>query len=1307
MQLAKRQSAVRRLGLAVLLFLCAGLAVAQDTVTGAFEGTVTDSQTGEPIAQAAVVITNQATGVAYNRRSDARGRFFQGLLTPGVYKISVASAGYETREVLQTLKISYTGEVVPVPVALDPATPGATPTPTPAPGATPGPTPAPSPALRAEDTDLRAGIGGTDGARRGSFSVSEAGGLPLGGVTTTRTFDELALLTPGVAPPPPTRGSGAGPGVGAGVGTSGQFAVNGLRSRANNFTVDGSDNNDEDIGVRRQGFVALVPQPIESIQEYQIIAGLAPAQFGRNLGAQVNAVSKSGGREFHGSVFGFFNSEKLNARNFFDTRGTNAAVPVMSASGQRVLDCGTTLPFFCPPVGRPITSAYESGGEDSFTFAQSGVTLGGPLARKRRTFFFASLENQFINASQEQSFAVPTIEQRGVANTGATGLCRDPFNPTPTFCDPNVLPAYPTNIFGDTIFSLFPFPNNPAGVYGRNTFTQTLPAGGRGLIASGKIDHNWDWNGREQSFTGRYNFTQDGRDIGSVGEALFASLRARVRTQNLSLFYNSRLNAPDARRNLFNQLRLSYGRTRLNFRELRDTTFLRPSSELPNEPFLLNAPIFLNSTSPNLDASGFPTGPNTGPVFYNRVSQNGETEDVLGPVGQVNIAGFSPIGTDVFNFPQNRVNNTYQLADNLSVRAGNHAFTFGADTRRTDLNSFLPRNARPLITFNGAPELDFNDATDDIILTNRFIRPETFAAAAAASGFSQTLARRGETAISLRYYQLNFFAQDEWRMRPGLSLSLGLRYEHNTPPRERRGLIEDSFDDPDLSVVPGLRRFIAGRDEIFKTERSNFAPRLGLAFSPNLFGNNRASVFRAGYGIFYDQILGAVVSQSRNVYPDFLTLDLAGGLSNLLFISGNGVGGSACPFLSLCPFELINPQITIDPVFGVRLVRPGTLNTLNPALTVAQIRDIGDLVSGQGIPPQSGFGATLPAPRLATPTAQHYSLTFEQQLTRRAAFSVAYAGTQGRHLLRFTTPNLGRNAFLVPVTTAVGRLDDPFFFASQPFFYGVTLPPGFVNARGDDFASFRPVADVGAIDQFETTANSRYDALQAQFRFRARAFNFNAAYTFSRTDDDVSDVFDLAGASALPQNNFNLRAERGPASFDARHRFTYYFVYDLPSYRDSSPLVRAVLGGLQITSGGQAQSGLPFTVNSIFDVNFDGNLTDRLDNENGLARTGDGRQPLRLTTANTQSFLAAVGRDGRLGRNSFRAGGLLNLDAALAKRWPLARAQQIQLRVEVFNLTNRDNFGLPVRFLEAPGFGAATDTATPARRVQFTLKYLF
>src|SRR5205085_9928810 len=211
----------------------------------------------------------------------------------GRYRVVVKAQNYKVYESdkVQRVDITLTNKAVPVPISLEPLTVAeAKP---PQPGVTPIPPPNFPPAKTggaavtaksaAEDSDIRNEINTTDGRRGGGFREKEVSTLPVGGTTLVRSFDELALLLPGVAAPPQTQGSVAGPGVGAGVGSAGQFAVNGLRSRANNFTIDGSDNNDEDIGVRRQGFLALVPQPIESIQAYHVITLLAPAQFGRNL----------------------------------------------------------------------------------------------------------------------------------------------------------------------------------------------------------------------------------------------------------------------------------------------------------------------------------------------------------------------------------------------------------------------------------------------------------------------------------------------------------------------------------------------------------------------------------------------------------------------------------------------------------------------------------------------------------------------------------------------------------------------------------------------------------------------------------------------------------------------------------------------------------------------------------------------------------------------------------------------------------------------------------------------------------------
>jgi hypothetical protein len=221
---------------------------------------------------------------------------------------------------------------------------------------------------------------------------------------------------------------------------------------------------------------------------------------------------------------------------------------------------------------------------------------------------------------------------------------------------------------------------------------------------------------------------------------------------------------------------------------------------------------------------------------------------------------------------------------------------------------------------------------------------------------------------------------------------------------------------------------------------------------------------------------------------------------------------------------------------------------------------------------------------------------------------------------------------------------------------------------------------------------------------------YQVAYTFSKATDDVSDVFDLAGASALPQDSLeeNFVSERGPANFDVRHRFSYNFNYVFPELRNRSRAVRFFLGELELASTGQFQTGQPFTVNSIFDVNFDGNLTDRLNTTEGIVVTGDNRQPLRLTVNPfLNTLLAPPGQNGSIGRNTFRAGNLLLVNLAIIKNFAITKRQMLNFRAEIFNLTNRANFGIPVRFLEAPGFGQATDTVTPGRRIQFALKYSF
>jgi hypothetical protein len=417
------------------------------------------------------------------------------------------------------------------------------------------------------------------------------------------------------------------------------------------------------------------------------------------------------------------------------------------------------------------------------------------------------------------------------------------------------------------------------------------------------------------------------------------------------------------------------------------------------------------------------------------------------------------------------------------------------------------------------------------------------------------------------------------------------------------------------------------------------------------------------------------VSQSRNVFPTFLTLNFG------------GIAASVQPV----GLTLSNPgrQFFLVGNDLVPLQVPGSLNRYNPDLPLSEFFNFIRFFF------PSALAATLPSRTLEMPMAHHYSVMLEQQLDANRVVAISYVGTVGRHLLRFTTPNLG------PSSTVTATAVVPFQLTTQQGVF--QIPEAFGLVRSPN----RPVAGIGAVVNFETSATSIYHALQLEARGRlARAFNYQVSYTLSNARDDVSDVFDLAGASELPQNSITFAGERGPANFDVRHRFTANFVYDVPAPAKGS-VRRLFLSGLQLAGTSQIQTGQPFTVNSVIDVNLDGNLTDRLDTTSGLLVTGDRRQPLQLTTSDTTSLLAPFGQDGSIDRNTFRAGRQISLNLSVLKKIPFGATKALFLRADLFNFINYANFGVPRRFLEAPAFGRATSTVTPGRRIQLGVKYSF
>lgn len=514
--------------LTTLLFVTLPGAHAQTVTSGAVRGVVYEFGTRTPIVGATVTVTNRDTGLVRSALTDANGEYFIKMLPVGVYAVNGAKPDYEGVPTSTTnipVRILDPSVVTPPPIELRrigaPATAPSTPTtvppattpPTTTPPATPtstGAQPAGQPGSAQADLDVsEQQVNTTNASRMQHFDSRQLLALPLPGI---RTFDDLALLAPGVALPPLATGNNVGPGVGPGVGTSGQFAVNGIRSRANNFTIDGSDNNDEDIGVRRQGFTSLIPQSIESVEAVQIITLLPEPQLGRNMGAQINAVSRSGGREFHGTVYGFLTDRRLNARNTFDLTGGPAIFPLTRASDGSPVRIGRLTSASQVVDIRPLAPANPVGGENPFTRGQYGFVIGGPVV-KDRTHFFASYEHQDINASRESHFAVPTIAQRGLFAAGDVGLTDIAGNS-----------VFPSSLAGNAFLSLYPFPNNPGGPYGPATFTQVLPASADGNIFSFKLDQNIKAFGQDHRLSGRYNFTDDDTILPVTSEALFSTL---------------------------------------------------------------------------------------------------------------------------------------------------------------------------------------------------------------------------------------------------------------------------------------------------------------------------------------------------------------------------------------------------------------------------------------------------------------------------------------------------------------------------------------------------------------------------------------------------------------------------------------------------------------------------------------------------------------------------------------------------------------------------------------------------------------
>jgi hypothetical protein len=361
--------------------------------TGTLVGTVTDAK-GGVLAGAKVSVKNTGTNAVREVVTSATGEYSVPLLPPGVYEITVENTGFK-RNVISGIKLEV-DQTIRVDAALEVGELSQQVTVTEA-----------APLLQTDTS--------TVGQVIDQQKVSQ---LPL----NQRNFLAFTLLVPGAQlPSDGSQNSTQG----------GAISVNGAREQANNFLLDGVDNNDLAINQ-----YTVLPS-IDAIQEFKVQSSDSSAEYGRSGGAQINVVTKSGTNEFHGTAFDFMRNRHLDAKNFFDQ-------PYCTSGSE---------PGTCGPIPRLDRNQY-------------GGTFGGPI-RKNKTFFFSSYEGLTLRQAETRIATVPSDAQR------AEALADVP--------DPNSA--------GLAIFNLLPLSN----VGGQaNEFVSSPNIQDQISQVLGKVDHNFN-----------------------------------------------------------------------------------------------------------------------------------------------------------------------------------------------------------------------------------------------------------------------------------------------------------------------------------------------------------------------------------------------------------------------------------------------------------------------------------------------------------------------------------------------------------------------------------------------------------------------------------------------------------------------------------------------------------------------------------------------------------------------------------------------------------------------------------------------
>ncbi|MEP6743344.1 MAG: carboxypeptidase regulatory-like domain-containing protein [bacterium] len=574
--------------------------------------------------------------------------------------------------------------------------------------------------------------------------------------------------------------------------------------------------------------------------------------------------------------------------------------------------------------------------------------------------------------------------------------------------------------------------------------------------------------------------------------------------------------------------------------------------------------------------------------------------------------GLLDLGVDIGpngNYPQTGIENNYQVVDNVSYLLGNHSFKFGGDFRQVISPQTFTQRSRGDYQYSES-QFFFYDVTPD-----------------------NTAQRSVGDAVYYGTQKILYgFVQDDWRIRPNLTLNLGVSYSYQEPPKGTQLQALNA-----IANVPGLIEFHAPI-----AQKRNFGPKVGFAWSPEykegllgrVFGNGGRSSLRAGFSMAYDYIFD-------NLY-----------------------------ILSLPPQAQQTIDTTGPPYTPNYLANGGIPNVLIPAADDAASARAGTsaFIDDQQVP---------------------YSLTwtgsFQRQFGQNWVFEARYLGTRGVHLL--TQNRINRQN-----KVGGGFSGLPTFFSrpSQAELDALTLTLTDINARSNFVPRYfnAGFTNPGSIVGFLSNGNSSYHGASAQLirRFN-NGFLLTAAYTWSHLIDDTTAEVNTTVLSPRRVEDFqNLRADRADSALDHRHRFVTSFIYELPFFKKSNGLTRTLLGGFNFAGTYTAESGERATVLSGIDSNLNGDAAaDRtIRNPAGVRGTGSTVTALSNTAGQIVGYLAdnpnaeyiraGLGALSNSARNTMPLPGINNLDFSIFKNFRIGETRRIQLRADLFNAFNHPQY---------------------------------